>query len=594
MEVARTSMIHAAAPHFLWPFVVEYAAHQLNLWPRVSLPTSSTLPWTGEVGDASVFRVWDCRAFVRDTSADKLSSCAIPCVFLGFPPDAPGWHFYHPTSCCIQPSQNVTFDESIPFYHLFPYRTVPLPLLLLFLAPGPPPVDPLPPQGPAPSCVSQVDPLPLVEPVKPGGAELASAEPGSAEPEHAEPGGAEPVGLEPRSAASERAELGGAEPVGAEPIGAEFLGAEPRGPASTVREPLSPQQLREWYAWRTRLRIRAVGAGGTTAGGAGTRGTGAAGAGGAGGASTAGPGGARAGGAGAVGAGGATVAGGAGGVGAAGPGGARAGGTGAARAGGGGAAGGAGGARAAGPGGARTGGTGTARAGSGAASLEGACTGGTGAAKSGGAASTGAGGAGAVGTGTGGAVRPQPYFTLSLKLFRAASPAVTRLLAIVITNPSFESTAAFALVAELIDFDATCRLDYAASLLAASESDAPDIPTPRSYAEAITGPYSSQWQKAMDAEMASWKSTGTYVDVVPPSEVNIVDGMWIFRANRPPGSPPVFKARYVAIRSSRRHEVDFFQTFFPTLKMTTLQVLLHVAAQHDYELHSLDFRTAFL
>ncbi|CAI7909452.1 unnamed protein product [Closterium sp. NIES-54] len=31
MEVARTSMIHAAAPHFLWPFVVRYAAHQLNL-----------------------------------------------------------------------------------------------------------------------------------------------------------------------------------------------------------------------------------------------------------------------------------------------------------------------------------------------------------------------------------------------------------------------------------------------------------------------------------------------------------------------------------------------------------------------------------
>ncbi|CAI7825600.1 unnamed protein product, partial [Closterium sp. NIES-53] len=54
MEVACTSMIHAAAPHFLWPFAVQYAAHQLNLWPRVSLPeTSPTLLWTGKVGDAS-------------------------------------------------------------------------------------------------------------------------------------------------------------------------------------------------------------------------------------------------------------------------------------------------------------------------------------------------------------------------------------------------------------------------------------------------------------------------------------------------------------------------------------------------------------
>ncbi|CAI7807230.1 unnamed protein product, partial [Closterium sp. NIES-53] len=58
IEVARTSMIHAATPHFLWPFAVRYAAHQLNLWPRVSLPeTSPTLRWTGKVGDASVFRV---------------------------------------------------------------------------------------------------------------------------------------------------------------------------------------------------------------------------------------------------------------------------------------------------------------------------------------------------------------------------------------------------------------------------------------------------------------------------------------------------------------------------------------------------------
>ncbi|CAI7866851.1 unnamed protein product [Closterium sp. NIES-53] len=121
-----------------------------------------------------------------------------------------------------------------------------------------------------------------------------------------------------------------------------------------------------------------------------------------------------------------------------------------------------------------------------------------------------------------------------------------------------------------------------------------DIPTPRSYAKAIEGPYSSQWQSAMDAEMASWKSTGTYVDEVPPPGANIVSGMWIFRVKRPPGSPPVFKARYVARGFSQRQGVDFFQTFSPTPKITTLQVLLHVAAQRDYELHSLDFSTAFL
>ncbi|CAI7898493.1 unnamed protein product [Closterium sp. NIES-54] len=203
----------------------------------------------------------------------------------------------------------------------------------------------------------------------------------------------------------------------------------------------------------------------------------------------------------------------------------------------------------------------------------------------------------------------------------------------------FESAAASALVPDLVDFAAACRLDYATPLVAESASasppsvggecalgthvlkdrqedfeclaaavprfasmllategdpDAPDIPTPRSYAEAITGPYSSQWQAAMDAEMASWKSTGTYVDEVPPPGAKIGDGMWIFRVKRPPGSPPAFKARCIARGFSQRQGVDYFQTFSPTPKMTTLRVLLHVAAQRDYELHSLDFSTANL
>ncbi|CAI7898659.1 unnamed protein product, partial [Closterium sp. NIES-53] len=41
---------------------------------------------------------------------------AVPCVFLGFPPDAPGWQFYHPTSRRVLSSQDVTFDESVPYY----------------------------------------------------------------------------------------------------------------------------------------------------------------------------------------------------------------------------------------------------------------------------------------------------------------------------------------------------------------------------------------------------------------------------------------------------------------------------------------------
>ncbi|CAI7772089.1 unnamed protein product [Closterium sp. NIES-53] len=221
MEVARTSMIHAAAPHFQWSFAVQYAAHQLKLWPRLSLPkTSPTLHWTGKVGDASVFRVWGSRAFVRDTSADKSSAHAIPCVFLGFVPDTPGWQFYHPTSRRVLSSQDITFDELVPFYRLFPYRSAPPPPPPLFLAP-----DPL--LGNAPvqvAIVSGAAPGAASGGAEPGGAGSEGAGSGGAEPEGVEPGGAESEGAEPRGAESEGAESGGAEPQGAASSGGPAAG----------------------------------------------------------------------------------------------------------------------------------------------------------------------------------------------------------------------------------------------------------------------------------------------------------------------------------------------------------------------------------
>ncbi|CAI7848507.1 unnamed protein product [Closterium sp. NIES-54] len=548
MEVARTSMIHATAPHFLWPFPVRYTAHQLNLWPRVSLQeTSPTLRWTGKVGDASVFR------------------------------------FYHPISRRVLPSQDVTFDESVPFYCLFPYRSAPPPPPPLFLSPGPPPVDPLLPQGPAPSGVSQVDPLPGTAPIQvaiisgaaPGasfggvafwGAASGGAEPGGAGSVGAGSGGAEPDGVEPGGVESE-----GAEPGGAESEGAESGGAEPLGASSP---PLSSQQLRQWLVQRAHRWSGTPGAGepgDTGAGGAGVT----------------------------TGAGDPTEPG-------------------------------AGGARGAGAGVAGVGGPGA-----------------------GGAEATGAGAVDHGAGGAGGIVRPRPYFvpllqqsgsltvhceppsrpvlpvriarrtlrsrpppvpgthTMALRpssvplrvplppppesslpevpdpesdRARPATPTVARLLATAVTDPSFDPPSVGGECAlgtnvledrqEAFECLAASVPRFASLLLAPKgDPDAPDIPTPRSYAEAITG---------------------TYVDEVLPPGANIVSGMWIFRVKRPAGSPPAFKARYVARGFSQRQGVDYFQTLSPTPKMTTLWVLLHVATQRDYELHSLDFSTAFL
>ncbi|CAI7794581.1 unnamed protein product, partial [Closterium sp. NIES-53] len=50
---------------------------------------------------------------------------------------------------------------------------------------------------------------------------------------------------------------------------------------------------------------------------------------------------------------------------------------------------------------------------------------------------------------------------------------------------------------------------------------------------------------------------------------------------RPPGSPPVFKARYVARGFSQRQGVDYFQPFSPTPKMTTLRHCFPTGSLHE-------------
>ncbi|CAI7882252.1 unnamed protein product [Closterium sp. NIES-53] len=555
MEVARTSMIHAAAPHFRWPFAVRYTVHQLNLWPRVSLlETSPTLRWTGEI--------------------------------------------YHPTSRRVLPSQYVTFDESAPFYRLFPYRSARPPPPPLFLAP-----DPL--LGTA--LVKVAVGLGATPDATSGGAASGGAEPGGAGSEGARSGGAELGGEEHGGAEPEGVEPGGAESEGADSGGAEPRGAALFGGPATASPRLSPQQLREWLVWRTHLRSGAPRVGDTGGGGAGVT----AGVGGTGGTAATRPGGARTRGAGAAGTGGV------GGAGAGDP---------------------------TEPGVAGAGGSCAGGAGAGGARAGGAKVGGTG------AGGAGAAGAGAIDPGTrvvaadtaslklptpspyteqsGGLIerrapasrpvspvctarriprsRPRPVSgTHAMALrpssvplpvplpapsesslpevpdpdsnrARAASPTVSWLLATADTDPSFEPATVSALVAEMLEFAVACCLHNATALVAESASASP--PSVGGECALSTDVIEDTQEDfeclvaaaAMDAKMVSWKSTSTYVDEVPPPGTNIVDGMWIFRG------------------------VDYFQTFSPTPKMTTLRVLLLVTAQRDYELHSLDFSTAFL
>ncbi|CAI7845881.1 unnamed protein product [Closterium sp. NIES-54] len=674
MDITRTSMIHACAAHFLWPYVVRYAAHKLNLQPRISRPEASpTSLWTGSPGVGSAFRVWGCLALVRDTSADKLSARAVPCVFLSFPVASADWSFYHPPLHQFLDSRDVRFDESVSYYTRYPCRGLPVPPPPLFLAlslpPAPAPPVPPPPPGPAPSGVSHATPIPSVacqvassspqsssqSPQQPstlprqvpvdsvgvgvGGAAISGTRSEGARSSGARAGGASSGGAGAGGAGMGGASSGGAGVGGPDPVGTPSgdtgsggASSEATGAGGTMSAESTPpphrhdtryqaacqrareeqerlererQELRqldllEQQRRRRRRRqqrrrqpqqlplerqlfppvsgLRTLGlpsspplrppsppAFGPTFS----------------------------------------------------------------------------------PPNARPAVWSSpppqspppvvrhycsrpclpsAHSSSPVTDLHTAllCT----------------------------SLRrsPPPVSVLpspplsSLPVsptpisdyYRAVRPVVSRVLASGVTDPRFSPSSFSVLTAAVVDFAAASRLDYSTCVVPAlptrpmfvggefalccdvledryseleylaaasptlcamllspeGELDALDIPTPRTYREAVSGPWASQWKAAMDSELASWRSTGTYVDAVPPPRANVVDGMWLFKVKRPPETP-VFKARYVARGFNQCEGVDFFQTFALTPKVTTLRVLLHVAAQRDYELHSLDFSTAF-
>ncbi|CAI7741843.1 unnamed protein product [Closterium sp. NIES-53] len=590
MEIARASMIYARAPHFLWPYAVRYAAHQLNLWPSL-----------GQGLHRPVF------------GPDKLSARAIPCVFLGCPVDSSDYTFYHPPLHRFLDSRDVRFIESMSYYTRYPCQGLLVPPPPLFLASSPPPA-PAPPVPPPPLVMPREQPSALLRQV--------TMDYGGVGAGGASSGGAGVGGTDAGLASSEGA---GVEGVGAGGMNSEGAGAEATGPGGA-------------YSGGTH-------AGGAGSGGASSGGTHAGGAG-AGGSSSE-----------ETGAGGTAtmtptppphhyptsfqrlrqlereererleqerlrlerqqqeqqqppplqplfppVSG----IWALGV-----------------------------PSSPPDRSLSPLAYGPTFPPLESspavfspprsqlsppvvphdwtvrcpACT------------------------------RPSSPFddlrtVLLCSIPRRSPPqfvlpsppessltastftpindyycatylVVTRVLASLVTDPRASSSSISALSATVTDFSATRRLDYATRVVAApplsaggestlgcdvledrqfeleflaaasphlcamllapeGDPDALDIPTPRTYREAVSGQWASQWIAAMESEMASWRSTRTYVDAVLPPGANIVDSMWIFKVKRPPGSPPVFKARYVA------------------------------KVQQDYELHSLDFSTAFL
>ncbi|XP_072060396.1 uncharacterized protein [Arachis hypogaea] len=115
---------------------------------------------------------------------------------------------------------------------------------------------------------------------------------------------------------------------------------------------------------------------------------------------------------------------------------------------------------------------------------------------------------------------------------------------------------------------------------------------PKHYEEAIV---ESCWKDAISAELKALATNKTWTLTHLPIGKKAIGCKWVFKLKlKPDGSVERHKARLVAKGYTQRQGFDFFDTYSPVAKMTTLRLLLALAAAKDWHLHQLDVNTAFL
>ncbi|KAL6334751.1 hypothetical protein AAG906_021410 [Vitis piasezkii] len=108
-----------------------------------------------------------------------------------------------------------------------------------------------------------------------------------------------------------------------------------------------------------------------------------------------------------------------------------------------------------------------------------------------------------------------------------------------------------------------------------------NVEEPNTFQEAISHP---KWKEAMDEEFRALMKNKTWSLVSLPTNRTSVGCRWVFKLKRnPDGSVSRYKARLVAKGDSQVPGFDFYETFSPVVKPTTIRVVL-----------ALDVNNAFL
>nr|ABA96872.1 retrotransposon protein, putative, Ty1-copia subclass [Oryza sativa Japonica Group] len=119
--------------------------------------------------------------------------------------------------------------------------------------------------------------------------------------------------------------------------------------------------------------------------------------------------------------------------------------------------------------------------------------------------------------------------------------------------------------------------------------------TPRTIEEAYLSPDADYWKEAVRSEMDSIMSNDTWEVVEYPYGCKPVGCKWVFKKKlRPDGTIEKYKVRLVAKDYTQKEGEDFFDTYSLVARLTTIRLLLALAASHGLLVHQMDVKTAFL
>src|SRR5260370_7152308 len=144
--------------------------------------------------------------------------------------------------------------------------------------------------------------------------------------------------------------------------------------------------------------------------------------------------------------------------------------------------------------------------------------------------------------------------------------------------------------AEQLEFVFCAEYD---NLIAEAIDDMSSDPT--SLTEAQSRSNWPQWKGAMDREMVTLERAGTWQTVQRPHNKNVIGSKWVFHIKcKADGSVDKYKAHLVARGFTQIYGVDYFDTYSPVAKLSSIRLILAIAARYDWDIDSFDFGGAYI